>query len=125
MFRNLKLLIANTLGDFFQEIFGLSDPDYLSHFAANKNQVLIGAILDLIGAGAFVGLAIMIFPVFKKHNENIALGYVVARSFEAVPFIIANISLLSLLTLSQKYVQAGASDASDYLPAGHRITGRL
>jgi len=36
----------------------------------------------------------------------------VARSFEAVPFIIANISLLSLLTVSREFVKAAAPDAS-------------
>lgn len=96
----------------------LSDPNYLTHLSANANRVVGGALLDLIGAGAFVGLAVVIFPIFKRHNENIALGYVVARSFEAVPFIIANISLLSLLTLSQEYGQASAFDASGFPPAG-------
>ena len=96
----------------------LTAPDYLVKFSENENGVIIGAILDLIGAGAFVGVAIAIFPIFKKHNENIALGYVVARSFEAVPFIVANIILLGLLTLSQEYVQAGAPEASYFLPAG-------
>ena len=78
----------------------LADADYLTAFSANDNQVIVGALLDLIGAGAFVGLAIAIFPIFRKYSGSIALSYVVARSFEAVPFIIANISLLSLLTLS-------------------------
>lgn len=96
----------------------LSNPDYLISFSANGTQVLVGALLDLIGAGAFVGLAVVIFPILKKHNETIALGYVVARSFEAVPFVIANISLLSPVTLSQKYGQVGALDASNFLPVG-------
>lgn len=96
----------------------LNDPDYLISFSENENQVIIGALLDLMGAGAFVGLAVVIFPVLKKHSGRIALGYVVARSFEAVPFIIANISLLSLLTLSKEYAGAAVSDASIFLPVG-------
>ena len=64
----------------------LADPDNLISFAENSTQVIAGALLDLVGAGAFVTLAIVIFPVLKKHNEGIAIGYVVARSFEAVPF---------------------------------------
>ena len=96
----------------------LADPEYLINFSANANQVIAGALLDLLGAGAFIGLAVVIFPVLKKHNESIALGYVVARIIEAVPFIIANISLLSLLTLSQEYVSAAASDATPFLSIG-------
>ena len=96
----------------------LADPDYLINFSRNANQVIIGALLDLLGAGAFVGLAIVIFPVLKKHNEAIALGYVVARMIEAVPFIIANTSLLAILALSQGYVSAATSDAPNFLPVG-------
>ena len=96
----------------------LTAPDYLVKFSENENKVIIGAILDLIGAGAFVGVAVVIFPIFKKHNESIALGYVVARSFEAVPFVVANTFLLSLLALGQEYVQAGAPDASYFQTLG-------
>ncbi|MDP8208331.1 MAG: DUF4386 domain-containing protein [Candidatus Electryonea clarkiae] len=96
----------------------LKDPDYLTKVAANETQVIIGAIFDLICAGAFVGIAIIIFPVLKKHNENIAIGYVVGRSFEAVPFVIGVTSLLSLLILSQEYVQAEVPDVSSFLPLG-------
>jgi hypothetical protein len=96
----------------------LADQDYLVNFSSNKNQVIVGALLDLLGAGAFVGLAVVLFPILKKHNETIALGYIVARMIEAVPFIIANISLLSLLTLSQEYVSAAVRDASCFLPVG-------
>ena len=96
----------------------LTAPDYLVEFSENENKVILGVILDLIGAGAFVGIAVVIFPIFKKFNETLAVGYVVARSFEAVPFVIGNIILLSLLTLSQGYVVAGAPDASYFLPLG-------
>jgi hypothetical protein len=113
-------IIATVAGILSVVILGpiLADPDYLIGFSENENQVIIGALLDLLGAGAFVGLAVMLFPILRRHNERIAIGYIVARGFEAVPFIIANISLLSLLTLSQEYVQAAAPDASCFLPVG-------
>lgn len=120
--RNVGLLfiIATVAGFLSLAFLGpvLGDPDYLTAFAENESQVIIGALLDLIGAAAFVIIAIVIFPVLKKHNESLALGYVIARSFEAVPFIIANISLLSLLTLSLGYVKTGAADAASFLPVG-------
>ena len=99
----------------------ITDPDYLTHFSASANQVVIGALLDLTGAGAFVALAVVLFPVLKKHHETIALGYVVARIIEAVPFIIANISLLSLITLSKEYLAAPALEAAYFVPAGSSL----
>ncbi|MDA0524366.1 DUF4386 domain-containing protein [Methanococcoides alaskense] len=96
----------------------LNAPDYLTNFSANENQVIIGALLELICAGAFLGIAVMIFPILKKHNERIALGYVVARICEAVPFVVGVISLLSLLTLSQEFVKVGAPYDPYFLPLG-------
>lgn len=96
----------------------LNDPAYLVNIAANENQWIIGVLLDLLCAGAFVGIAVVIFPVLKKHSGTVALGYVVARSFEAVPFLFGAISLLSLLTVSQAFVQAGPADAAYFLPVG-------
>ncbi|MBC8509267.1 MAG: DUF4386 domain-containing protein [Anaerolineales bacterium] len=115
------LFIIATVAGFLSVAFlepVLADPDYLMSFSANKTRVIIGALADLIGAAAFVGLAIVIFPILKKHNESIAVGYIVARSFEAVPFIIGNISLLALITVSQSFVGAANPDASGFLPAG-------
>jgi hypothetical protein len=96
----------------------LDDPDYLVEFAANESQVIVGVFLELLCAGAFVGLAVMIFPILKRLNERIAVGYVVARSFEAVPFVIGAFSIIALLALSREYVQAGAPDAAYFRTLG-------
>ena len=112
------LFIIATVAAVISVVFlgSLGDADLLLSISENKTKIIIGALLDLIGAGAFVGLSVVIYPVLKKFNERIALGYVVARVIEAVPFIIANISLLSLITLSLEYIQAAASDVTSYLP---------
>ena len=96
----------------------LDTSDYLIKVSENENQVIIGALLELIMAAAFVGIPVMLFPILKKHNKSIALGYVVARIFEAVLVVVGVISLLSLLTLSQEYGQAGAPDASFFQTLG-------
>jgi len=51
----------------------LNAPDYLINVSANENQVLIGMLLELICAAAVVGIPVMMFPIFKKHNEALAL----------------------------------------------------
>lgn len=95
----------------------LDDPDYLNNVSANENRVLIGALLELIAAGAVVGTAVMLFPVFKKYNEGLALGYIGGRGIEGVIIIIGAIGALLLLTLSREYA-AGASDTSYFQASG-------
>ncbi len=72
----------------------------------------------LINCGAVVAIPIMLFPIFKKHNEALAIGYVGSRIIESGTLIVGSISLLSLLTLSQEYVQAAAPDASYFQTLG-------
>jgi len=115
------LFITSTVAGILSVVFLesiLNAPDYLINVSANENQVIIGTVLELICAGAFLGIAVMIFPILKKHNESIALGYVVARICEAIPFIVGVISLLSLLTLSQEYVQSASTDVSYFQTFG-------
>jgi len=96
----------------------LKAPDYLINVSANENQVLIGMLLELVNHVAVVCIPFMIFPIFKKHNKALALGYVVFRIIESVTLIVGSIGLLSLLTLSQEFIKAGAPDASYFLTLG-------
>jgi len=89
----------------------LDDPDYLINVSANENQVLIAALLELILAVSVVGIAVILFPIHKKQNEALALGYVGLRILEGVIIIAGAISALLLLRLSQEYA-AGTPDAS-------------
>ena len=71
----------------------LDAPDYLIKVSENANQVIIGVLLYLIDCAAVVAIPIMLFPIFKKHNESLALGYVGSRIIESVTLIVGHISL--------------------------------
>jgi len=96
----------------------LNTPDIFVNVSANTTQVIIGVLLLIIDSVAVVGIAVMMFPILKKHNEALALSYVGFRVIEAAIIIIASIILLSLLTLSQEYVRAAAADASNFQTLG-------
>lgn len=90
----------------------LTAPDWVISFALAETAVIAGAMLDLLGAAAFVALSIAIWPVMARYSRRLALTYVVARSFEAVLFVIANLILLSVLTLSRSAAAAGNPDGA-------------
>jgi len=96
----------------------LGGTDYLTNVSANENILIIGAFLVLIDAVAVAGIAIVIYPVLKKHNEALALGYVGARIGESVLFSVNVITTLTLLTLSQEFTKVGALDTSYYQTLG-------
>ena len=66
----------------------LNAPDYLINVYPNATQVIIGVLLESINGAAVVGIAVMLFPILKQHNEGLALGYVGVRVIEAVLSIV-------------------------------------
>jgi hypothetical protein len=109
--------VAYSLGVILLDpILGASD--YLTSASENENQMIMGSFLVLIDAVAVAGIGIMIYPILKKHNEALALGYAGARIAEGVLFIVNVIAMLTLLALSQDFVKVGASDASYYQTLG-------
>jgi len=96
----------------------LNDSDYIVSSGADT-RVLWGCFLDLINAIACVGTAVTLFPVVRRQNEGVALGFVTARVMEAAIIVIGVVSLLSVVTLRQ----AGASgaDAASLVTVGRSL----
>jgi len=96
----------------------LNAPNYLITVSANETQWITGVLIDAINSAAVIAIAVVLFPLFKKHNAALAMGYVAARIIESVILIGGHISLLLLLTLSKEYVQAGTPDTSYFQTLG-------
>jgi hypothetical protein len=101
-------------------VFSLSvyEPDYLTAVSENENQVVLGALLEITAAAAIVGIPIALFSILKKYNEGLALGYVGARIFEGLTIFLNTIVLLSILALSQEFVNTVTPDASYFQTVG-------
>jgi hypothetical protein len=96
----------------------LKGPDYLVKGSEYANQVILGALMELILVVSAIGTATTMFPILRKYNETIALWHVCFRFLEAVIITVGVISVLSLLTLSREFVAAGAPDNASYLTSG-------
>jgi hypothetical protein len=96
----------------------LAAPDYLTVISAQKTQVLLGVLLELINCLAVVGIAAVLFPLMKEQSEALAAGYLGTRVVEAVILSMAVISPLLLVTLSQEYLAAGVADVAYFQTAG-------
>lgn len=67
--------------------------------AAPASDVVLGGILELLMALACIGTALVFYPVLKKQNETLALGFVAARILEATLIFAGVASLLTVLNL--------------------------
>ena len=85
----------------------LNDPNYIIG-AGPDTAVIIGGILEIIVALACIGTAVALYPVVKKQNEGVALGFVGARVLEAGTIFADVVCLLAAVTLRRAGAGADA-----------------
>jgi hypothetical protein len=94
----------------------LNDPRYILSGGAADNGASVGALLELILIIANIGTAVVLYPVVKRVNEILALGFVAARVVESAFIAVGILSVLSLMTLRQE--AAAGADAGSLLAVG-------
>jgi hypothetical protein len=57
----------------------MDDPNYLSLIAANRTQLVVGAVCVLTVDLSLVMVPVVIFPILKRQNYVLALGSIVFR----------------------------------------------
>src|SRR6266516_104457 len=108
----LLTFVSMPIGFLYSSV--LNDPNYIVGFGPDTG-VIIGGILEIIVALAGIGTAVALYPVVKRQNEGVALGFVGARVLEAATIFTGVVCLLSVVTLRQ----AGAG--TDALVTGHAL----
>ena len=95
----------------------LNDPTYIISAGADRG-VSLGALLEVILVVANVGTAVVLYPLIKRQNQIVALGYVAARVVESTIIAVGIISLLSVVTLRQDFAGVAGVDAASLVPIG-------
>jgi hypothetical protein len=80
----------------------LDDPAGYVANGGSDSRIFFGALLELLLIITGIGTAVVIYPIVRRQNHVLALGYVTARIVECT-FILAGIlAVLSIVTLSQQ-----------------------
>jgi hypothetical protein len=78
----------------------LGDPNYIVGAGAGADTgVALGALLEFITCIANIGTAVVLYPIVRRQNEVLALGYVTSRVFECVFIMVGAFSLLTVVSL--------------------------
>lgn len=85
----------------------IHDPNYILG-TGSDTAILFGCVLEIIMALACIGTAVALFPVLKRQNEGVALGFVGARVLEAGTIFAGVAFLLTVVTLHQTGAGADA-----------------
>ncbi|MGZ5418854.1 MAG: DUF4386 domain-containing protein [Nocardioides sp.] len=101
-------------------VSGAGDP--LAAGAQHSGAVVTGALLVLVMGLSLAFVPVVLFPVLRRIDEVLAIGYLVVRgAVETACYVLAAISWLLLLPLGEA-MAAGPGTAS---PAGMRVGGLL
>ena len=97
----------------------LDGPDFLIKVSSNETQFVIATLFVLLMGLALAIVPVILFPIFRKINEVLAVGYIVFRgALETVTYIASVIVLLFILVVGREYVAAGAPGASNLQSLG-------
>ncbi len=75
-------------------------------------RIALGALFEILLAISNIATAVVFFPVLKRVNEAVSLGYVASRTIESALILTGVISLMSVVTLRHDLSGTGADAAS-------------
>lgn len=97
----------------------LNDADYILGDGLDA-RISFGALLEIFLVIANIATAVVFFPILKRVNETVAIGYVALRIVESTIIAMGLISLMSVVTLRDELAGSNADTASLDV-AGHTL----
>jgi hypothetical protein len=79
----------------------LDDPAAYLAGGGEDNQIYLGAFLEFLLVLANVGTAVVLYPIARRQNEALAIGYVAARIVECIFIAVGIIFVLGVVSLRQ------------------------
>jgi hypothetical protein len=100
----------------------LNDAHYVVGAGADT-RIFVGAFLEVLLSISGIGTAVTLFPVIKRQNEGLAVGYVAARVLESTTTttIVGIISVLSVVTLRRDFAGSAGADSATLVIAGKTL----
>jgi hypothetical protein len=97
----------------FQSILGPTGASAnLPAVAASATLLAFGAILWLMAVAGDAAHGVLMFPILKRHNERVAVGYLAARIVDATFIAVMVLFVLLQIPVAGAFVKAAVSDAS-------------
>ena len=85
--------------------------DFLDTAARVAPQIRVAVLLLFANGALTIGIAIAAFPVLREHSYPMALWFLAVSVIWFSMQAVDNAHILSLLSLSQRYAEVGASNA--------------
>jgi Domain of unknown function (DUF4386) len=84
-------------------------------------SVELGALAEIITLIAGIGTAVALYPVLRRQNESLALGYVTLRVVESTIIAVGIVSVLAVVTLRKDLAGGAGTDAASLILSGRSL----
>jgi len=81
----------------------ISAPGYLDQLYASKTLASVGVFLEFINGFAVIGIVVLLYPVLKRYDQGLALGFAAFRMIESLFCFASAFFPLILLAYMQEY----------------------
>lgn len=89
----------------------LFSDNFMTITAANSDQIIISVLLGILSGILSIIIAILLLPIFKNYSYSLAFLYLAFSILNFLAIMIDNISVISMLELSNEYVKNGDSNS--------------
>jgi hypothetical protein len=89
----------------------LGDPEYVLGAGADAT-VLLGGFVEFFTAVTVIGTGVALYPVIKRQNEGLALGYAAGRLLEGVTIVVGLAAVMAVVALRQDNAGGAGDDGT-------------
>ncbi|MDN3649842.1 DUF4386 domain-containing protein [Reinekea marina] len=125
------LIFSGIICGIFSVVPYVEGIEYLSESAPHGTRVLIGAVFQFLLVPIYFGFALFLYPILRRYNKSLAIGFVSFRLLSCVFQIIGVILLPLFILLSSKYLSVSNPDTStietlgEILKLGRDLTNHM
>lgn len=116
-----SLLIFAMIAGILSVAPSVDSAKYLTQAAIEVNQVIMASLFQFLMGLAYIGFAILLYPLIKKHGETLAVGFLSFRIMAASLVMVGTIILLAILVLSKQYASLEAQEPTYLIALGNML----
>ena len=118
----LQLAAALTLPFILSKPITTRSPAFLTAVAEHAFQIRSAVLLSFVGSALTVYLGISVFPVFRLYSKSAALLFVVVCAVSCTLDVVQAGTIMSMLSISNRFVSSDASDSGLYQIVGAAVS---
>jgi hypothetical protein len=96
-------------------------PDYMTTFGQNPSQVRAAVFIGLVGSALTVAIGIAMWPILSSFSQRLAVALVAVCAISCGLDIVQDGTVMSMLSLSERYLASGGTDAGIYQITGSAV----